>query len=589
MIARRLFLPLLLLPLFATSAWADKPQLRVGILAFRGAERAETEWQSTLNHLAQDLPEYSVQMVALDLAGLTQAVRDQTVDFAITNPGHYVELESAYGIIRIASMAASADTLPARTVASAVIVRADRKDLRTLADLRGAHLAAVAPDAFGGFRIVWRELAEHHIDPFSDTAALSFLGFPMERIVEAVAARSVDAGIVRGCLLEQMAAEGHLRMEDFHVLDARIPSGTPCQVSTRLYPDWPFAKLAHTPDRLAKRVALALMSMPGDNGTAWTVPVDYQPVHDLFRALKIGPYDYLNHPTLRKILHDNWPWLVIALLAALWWLIHVARVEYLIRRRTDELKRAHEQARLQREEMEHGARLALLGEMASSLAHEINQPLAAIANYANGCERRLVAGTDPEGISEGVRLISQQAERAAGIVRKVRAFVRKRASDPQVLDVNEPIREALSLFQATASRHCVRVAAVLSPALPPVLADRIQIEQVVLNLLQNAADAMKDSPMREIQVHSARNTALVEISVTDTGPGLAPEVRERLFEPFFTTKADGLGLGLSLSRSIIEAHGGHLLAENAADGGAVFRFALPAALIPPAEPEGTMP
>lgn len=562
---------LCLLPVLAR---AEPSELRIGILAFRGAERAEAEWEPTLRHLGANLPEYALRAVPLDLDGLAGAVRDETVDFVITNPGHYVELEAADGIIRIASLAASAETVTARNVASAVVVRASRTDLRRLADLRGTRLAAVAPEAFGGFRVAWREMAEIGIDPFDDTIGVDFLGFPIERVVEAVASGAADAGIVRACLLEQMAAEGKLRAEDFRVLDGRIPPGGSCLTSTRSYPDWPFAKLAHTPDALAKRVAVALLTMPVRDGHAWTVPVDYQPVHELFRALKIGPYEYLRHRSLGQMARDYWPFLAFAALAALWWLIHVARVEVLVRRRTEELKAAHEEARRRRDEMEHGARLALLGEMASSLAHEINQPLAAIANYASGCQRRLTAHTDPEGVVEGIGQIATQAERAAGIVRRMRAFVRKRVPEPHILDLNDPVREALGLFQAIAARRGVTVSALLADGLGMVRADRVQMEQVVLNLLQNAADAMAGRDDRRITVSTWGDAERVRVSVADSGPGLSAEALAHLFEPFFTTKPEGLGLGLSLSRGFVEAHGGRLWAESGPDG-ACFHFTLP--------------
>lgn len=566
-----LFLLALCLP---CAAWGQAPELRIGVLAFRGAERAESEWESTMRHLAARLPEYRVRTVPLDLAGLSRAVRDQALDFVITNPGHYVELETSDGLVRIASLAASAEALPARSVASAVVVRTARQDLAHLADLRDTRLAAVAPDAFGGFRVAWREMAERGLDPFADTARLDFLGFPIERVMEAVAAGEADAGIVRACLLEQMVAEGRVRAEDFRVLDGHIPPGGQCMVSTRAYPDWPFAKLARTPDGLARRVAVALLTMPPGDSHGWTVPSDYQPVHELFRALKLGPYEHLRHRSAAQMAQDYWPFLAITALGVLWWLIHVARVEVLVRRRTEELKAAHDDARRRRDEMEHGARLALLGEMASSLAHEINQPLAAIANYANGCQRRLATGTDPEGVAQGVGLIAGQAERAGAIVRRMRAFVRKRVPEPQVLDPNEPVREALALFQATATRRGITVTAALGEGLPPVRADRVQLEQVVLNLFQNAADAMQGGVRRELKVGTALDGDRVQVSVSDSGSGLTPEALAHLFEPFFTTKPDGLGLGLSLSRGFIEAHGGHLWAETGPDG-ARFHFTLP--------------
>jgi len=563
------------------SVRAEAPQLRIGVLAFRGAEMAESEWEPTQAHLRAQLPQYRILLRPLDLEGLNAAVRNGDVDFVITNPGHYVELEAAHGVTRIASLSTAARDIPPAMVGSAVVVRSAREDLRHLADLRGARLAAVSPDAFGGFRTAWRELAERNIDPFTDTAGLDFTGFPMEAVAAAVTEGRADAGILRICLLEQMEAEGLLERGKLRVLDGRPVHG--CLTSTRLYPDWPFAKLATTPEALAKRVAMALLSMPEESRHAWTVPADYQPVHDLFRALKLGPYEYLRHPSLHQVLRDHWPWLVISLLAALWWLAHVARVEFLVRRRTLELKMANAEARAQREEMEHGARLSLLGEMASSMAHEISQPLAAIANYASGCQRRLAAGDDPEGVAEGVGLIAAQAERAAGIVKRIRAFVRKRSPVPQALDVNRPVADAIDLFQAIAARRSVILTVNLAANLPLVSADRIRVEQVVLNLLQNAADAMQGEEFRKLEITSAATEAGVTVSVRDTGPGLSPEARERLFEPFFTTKPDGLGLGLSLSRSMIEAQGGRLWAEDDPEGGVVFHFILPAAKTKEAE------
>ena len=554
---------------------AETPDLRIGVLAFRGAEMAESEWEPTLAHLRGQLPQRRIAVVPLDIDGMTAAVKSGSLDFVITNPGHYVELEAAFGVTRIASLSAgTSSATPPSMVGSAVVVRAERTDLNSLSDLRGARLSAVSPEAFGGFRVVWRELVEHGIDPLSSAVELQFTGFPMEAVAEAVADGKADAGILRVCLLERMEAEGRIKPGRLRVLGGMPSHG--CLSSTRLYPDWPFAKLAATPEALAKQVAIALLAMPEGDGYAWTVPADYQPVHDLFRALKIGPYAYLQHSSLRQMAEEYWPWMVMALLGIGWWLVHVARVEYLVRRRTSELQAAHVEARLRREEMEHGARLALLGEMASSLAHEISQPLAAIANYASGCQRRLASHTDPEGVTEGVGLIAAQAERAAGIVKRIRAFARKRSPVPQNLDANGPLVEAVELFQTVAARHGVSVSLDLGQGLPPVQADRLRIEQVVLNLLQNATDAMGESEPRHIAVTSSAVAEGVEIRVADTGPGLSAEARERLFEPFFTTKPDGLGLGLSLSRTMIEAQGGRLWAEDGPSGGAVFRFILPA-------------
>jgi len=549
-------------------------EVRVGILAYRGTERAEQEWLSTLSHLNASLPEYQFVAIPLDIPNLSSAVARREVDFVITNPGHYVEMESRHHITRIATVESRPGPSPSAAIGSAVLVRADRADLTGLADLRGKRIAAVSADAFGGFRVVWRELQHLGIDPFTQAKPL-FLGFPMERIADAVSSGQADAGILRICLFEKLVAEGHVDAKDFRLLAATPMPGSHCVASSRLYPDWPFARLASTAPDLAKQVGIALLAMPLANGHGWTVPVDYQAVHELFRDLKVGPYEHLSHRSFAELVQAYWPWLMLAGLAIVWWLIHVARVEYLVRTRTDELRQAHEAARRQRDELEHGARLALVGEMASAMAHEINQPLAAITNYARGCQRRLADGSDPEGVAEGVGLIATQAERAADIIRRMRAFVRKRVPEPQLLHVNDVGREALGLFQAISNRAGVSVETDLAASDPVVVADRVQIEQVLLNLLKNAADAQTDRPHRHIRLSTVLGTEGVEIRIADNGPGLSDEAQAHLFEPFFTTKNEGLGLGLSLSRTIVEAHGGRLWAENQPQGGALFHVLLP--------------
>ncbi|MGC2854632.1 PhnD/SsuA/transferrin family substrate-binding protein [Novispirillum sp. DQ9] len=563
----------------AAQASAGAVEVRVGLLGFRGAERAVSDWEPTLRHLEAALPGHVFSGVVFDLPGMGAAVAAGEVAFVITNPGHYAELEAAHGVTRIATVETVADDRgggpkPAAAIGSAVVVRAAREDLRTFADLKGRRIAAVLPQAFGGFRVAWRELAAAGVDPFAD-AEMRFLGFPMEGIVAAVASGEADAGIVRTCLLEQMAAEGAIRLDDFRVLAPRDTGTLPCRSSTPLYPDWPFAKLAATPDALAKQVGMALLSMPASAGHAWTVPVDYQPVHELFRALKIGPYAALAERSFAQMLRDYWPWLALAGLGLGWWVVHAARVEVLVRRRTEELRAAHAEARRARQDQEHAARLALLGEMASSLAHEINQPLAAIANYANGCERRIRAGADPAGVAEGVRLIAGQAERAAAIIKRVRSFVGKRTGEVAPLDLSETVRAALDLFRDAGARRDMVLDTSLAPDLPAARGDRLQLELVVLNLLQNAADATAGQPHRHLSVTTRAVPDGLEVAVADNGPGLAPEARHRLFEPFFTTKPHGMGLGLSLSRSILEAHGGRLWVEDAPGGGACFRFILP--------------
>lgn len=251
-----------------------------------------------------------------------------------------------------------------------------------------------------------------------------------------------------------------------------------------------------------------------------------------------------------------------------------------ITRDITERKQAEDAARRHQIELARVARLSTMGEMATALAHELNQPLSAIAGVARGCTRRLRAGTATlDELREPLDAIAEQAERAGGVIRHVREFVRRRELVLAAADVNQIARSVAQFAEIDARQHEALLRLELAPRLPPARADPIMVEQVIGNLVRNAIDAMTEarSPRREITLRTAQCDGAVEVEVADTGPGLAPALVERVFEPFFTTKHDGVGMGLSISRSIVEAHGGRIDVDSAAGSGARFRFSLPVA------------
>jgi len=242
-------------------------------------------------------------------------------------------------------------------------------------------------------------------------------------------------------------------------------------------------------------------------------------------------------------------------------------------------ERQQTEARLQelQSELIHISRLSAMGEMASALAHELNQPLSAIANYMMGSRRLLEGQTDDTArmVRDAMDKAAEQSLRAGQIIRRLRDFVARGESDRRVESLKKLVEEAGALALVGAKEHGVRVTFRLDPAIDRIIADRVQIQQVILNLIRNAIEAMEGLPRRELEI----STELVEdhmvaINVADTGTGLAPEVQAKLFEPFISTKAQGMGVGLSISRTIIEAHGGVISARPNVGGGTVFRFTL---------------
>jgi two-component system, LuxR family, sensor kinase FixL len=215
--------------------------------------------------------------------------------------------------------------------------------------------------------------------------------------------------------------------------------------------------------------------------------------------------------------------------------------------------------------------------MASALAHELNQPLSAIANYMKGSRRLLANGTDDKStlIRDAMDKAADQALRAGQIIRHLRDFVARGESERRVENVKRLIEEASALALVGAKDLGVRVRFQFDPTVDRVLADKVQIQQILLNLLRNAIEAMETSQKRELVISTAKSDdEMISISVADTGCGIAPEMTSQLFEPFITTKRHGMGVGLSISRTIIEAHGGQIGAEHNPAGGTIFRFTL---------------
>jgi len=250
-----------------------------------------------------------------------------------------------------------------------------------------------------------------------------------------------------------------------------------------------------------------------------------------------------------------------------------------LREEITERELAEEKARNHQEKLAHVARLNMVGEMTSGLAHEINQPLAAIATYTQGALLRLRKGEDPERVASILEQVIVQAQRAANIVQHLRNFVIKGKPHREPTDIALVVRRAVSLVRNELMKHAIELDIAPHAPLPMIEADAIQIEQVILNLLRNAVEAMTEvSPGRrrlKIAAKAADDNG-VTIAISDTGPGITDSAIGKLSSPFFSTKPEGMGLGLAISRTIIEDHGGRLEHEPNPEGGVTFRFSLPA-------------
>jgi two-component system sensor kinase FixL len=226
----------------------------------------------------------------------------------------------------------------------------------------------------------------------------------------------------------------------------------------------------------------------------------------------------------------------------------------------------------------HVSRLRSMGQMAAALAHELNQPLTATANYVRAA-LRLLESPEPNlsRVRQAMNLAAQQTLRSGEIIRRLRAFVARGEVTRRPESVAKLIEEASALALVGAKEHGIKVLIRIDPDLPTAEVDRVQIQQVLLNLIRNAVEAMEGREVRELSVGTIMEDGAVLVSVADTGGGIPPEIETKLFQPFVTTKSEGMGIGLSVCRTIVEAHGGRLWVEANTGGGSVFRFTLPAA------------
>ena len=756
----------------------------IGVLAYRGKAQALARWSPTADYLSERVPGHRFEIVPVDLDEMTNAIQSGRIQFTLTNPGNYVDLESRFGVSRIATLQTREGGRTRVRYGAVVITRADNTAIETLHDLKGRTFMAVSPVAFGGFQMAWRELKQQGIDPFSDFGDLRFAGFPQDKIVLAVHAGSVDAATVRAETLARMVEAGRVELDEFRILNPQHVVGSTVPLSTRLYPEWPFATLKHTPRELATRVTKALLSMPSDHPAAysarsagWTIPLDYSPVHELMRTLNIGPYAALRQTSALAVIKRYAYWLIgtgVVLLSLLLVNGYVSRTNYRLKEternlrreivqrqhsqdalaryrdsleqqvaaRTEDLETtnqaleqsrvalrelvritgapdlSHEQRlarlldtgrayygvpiavlasvhgdqqwvckrsgdaatapgqpgpidpdcasrlsalqgepldipRLEREtgpdapclqrgwksylgvavlvegevhctlefagrearsarlsqwdhellrvmaqwigdelerqiaydalqrhqaEMARVSRMSAVGEMAASLAHELNQPLTGAINYSSGCLRLLRSGDrDDSKLVEGLERTVEGAKLAADIIRQIREFVQKGDAERKPVDLNKAIRNVHALVTPEARRHDVAIELDLTDDLPPVDGNLIQLEQVILNLVRNGIDAMDTvkTEHRRLTIATRRDGASVLASVVDSGEGISEESLPRIFDTFYSTKCDGMGIGLSISRSIVESHQGRIAARPLSAGGAEFSVQLP--------------
>lgn len=322
--------------------------VRIGVLAKRGAEHTLSRWQPTADYLSREIPDHKFSIVPLDF-DKTNKLTNGDIDFILVNSAIYVELEMDYAVSRIATIINRNGGSGYTQFGGVLLTRADRGDIDNIGDMAGKKMAAVDEKSLGGFLAAWREMAQAGISPYKNTL-LTFLG-THDAVVYAVQNGNADVGTVRTDTLERMHDEGKIDLAQFKVINPQHHKGFAYLCSTRLYPEWPLAKLQHTSEALSNTVVAALLRMDADNPAAgatniagWTVPGNYQSVHELLRELRCGPYADLGKITFEDLLIHYWKWLLLGtvLTVLISTVIYVSRLNLRLRETEQKLLEARD-------------------------------------------------------------------------------------------------------------------------------------------------------------------------------------------------------------------------------------------------------
>ncbi|MGG7471479.1 tetrathionate respiration histidine kinase TtrS [Providencia sp. R1] len=550
---------ILLIMLLTWSLPAISVQWTIGVLALRGPSSTQSHWQPLIDTLNESIPGERFTLQPLNLDEMKEAISNRKIDFLLTNPAQFIQLDNRYHLRWLLSLRSDVEpnSTTRNVIGSLILVRKD-SDISEVKNLIGKKVGAISPDAFGGYLLGYKVLRDMGYDAAKDFK-MQFLGFPADALLYALRDDSLSAAIVPVCLLENMYSEGLIDKTQFRPL-IQHPSSLSCLTSTELYPNWSFAALSEVPDNLVDKVTKTLLSTD-KAAMRWGAPASVTQVETLLR-------DVNQHPQQRQIWQDIVSWTIqnqitISLVALFFVLLGINHVwiAFLVRRRSRQLEEAHNRLREQEANLQKAQRLNILGEMASGFAHELNQPLSAIRHYAQGCILRLTKESESHPLISALTKIDDQAQRGADIIRNLRLWAGKPSHDPAITLSQQSVKQAINhIWQLLRADQHYPNSRLILPETPDVslmLPDTL-LEQLLSNLISNSLQA--GATLLRFEFHFSQQHFLLVLQ--DNAGGMPAGQLEQGITPFATTKKEGLGLGLVICQRLIQSQGGDIRIEN---------------------------
>ncbi len=568
--------------------------ISIGVLAKQGVEKCLAQWGPTADYLDGVVPDHTFKIVPLSFEEVYGAVEKEEVDFILVNSSMYVELEILYGATRIATlknMRLGADYI---RFGGVLFTHRDRDDIHGLQDLKDMTFGAVAPNSFGGWQMAWKELLINGIDPYKDISSLEFLG-THDAVVYGVLEGQIDAGTVRSDTLERMAQGGEIDLNDFKILQPCDGTcGFPFIHSTELYPEWPMAKTDHISNDLADKVTVALMQMTAEDTAAlsgkvagWTVPQNYQTVHDTLRFLQLSPYEDYGKITLQELVIQYRYFIIIFFLLLLAITILSNRGFNL----RDKVTIALEYSK----EMEKKADQAneAKSQFLANMSHEIRTPMNAVIGLSELMKKTDMSDKQQDYTDK----IHLSAKNLLGIINSILDYSKIEAGGMTIeespFDLDMVLTSISNLLTIKAEEKGLELLFDIAPDIPyHLIGDSLRFSQILINLTNNA---LKFTPSGHIIIRMSLNNELlakretlpvwenpvmIDIKVIDTGIGMTEEQIENLFKPFSQADSSvsrqygGTGLGLTIAKQLTELMHGSMQLESEPGVGTTFSFSV---------------
>ncbi len=551
----------------ALGAHAESDVVRLGISNYAQPNPNEILYRTTIETLRKAVAPKPLIVTHYSPGELSDRIVEDHLDLLFGSSGFYRRHQARAGFRELVSIASDRYPNPNQTDGAAIVVRADRTDLNQVRDLAGKVLSANEPFTFTGYLVPMGVIAMEAGDPLAFFGEQRFVGEgdTMRMVARDVLEGRADAGFLRLCMLESLIARGDVPEGALKVIAERTHPGEACRRSTTLYPGWTVSTSPNASAGLARRVTLALLQQPPvGNGLHWAIASNYQAVDALYRVLELGPYAYLRQWSLQRFVERYWAWLLAACFAMGCLAFAAGHFARKAKRQSEALQKAFVRERAlekasREAEMKMNAlqKVQAVGQLSSMIAHELRQPLTSIRALARGLARFAEQGKcTPAMLSENLAVIGEQAQRADAVIERVRSYAKAPVAPRETLDLADVARQAVHHVTLGSRDAAGKVTEDLQTV--RVRANAEELLVAVVNLLKNALEAVEGQSDGRVRIVARAADGRAEVMVEDNGPALSDEALAALAEPLKSQKAGGLGLGLSIVKTIAESHAGRL-------------------------------